>query len=76
MTRLIEATMILHNWYIDLQALFDGPIDPQEEVRTEKWMYIGGDDLPPGSLNMVDGDVAEEQRRLLKVYLHEFVVVD
>ncbi|CAK4258287.1 unnamed protein product [Aphanomyces euteiches] len=48
MARLIEATMILHNWYIDLQEVFEGPGLELEDVPQEEWMHIGGDEILSG----------------------------
>jgi hypothetical protein len=74
MARLIKATMILHNWFIDLQAMFEDPVDPQVPVAIEKWMYIGGDDVLPSTTNLIDGEVAQDTRRLVKDYLFNCVL--
>jgi hypothetical protein len=59
MSELIEATMILHNWLIDLEDL-------QDEVDLEDWMLIG---FPPGAERVFDGDEAKRVRDQLKEYL-------
>jgi hypothetical protein len=74
MTRLIEATMILHTWYIDLQELFENPVDAQEDIEQRPWMHIGGYNLPRGTENLIDSEEAEQKRCLLKDYLYNFVV--
>jgi len=52
MSELIEATMILHNWLIDLEDL-------QEDVELEPWMLVG---FPPGVGGVLDGDDAKQLR--------------
>lgn len=60
MTGLIEATMILHNWLIDLEDL-------QDNVELEPWMLIG---VPPGVESVRDNDeIAKRLRDNLKDYL-------
>ncbi|KAF0734636.1 hypothetical protein Ae201684_008713 [Aphanomyces euteiches] len=74
MARLIKATMILHNWFIDLQAEFDCAVDPDEDVSTEDWMHIGGDLPRPNSEYLISGDLAEARRDLLKTWLYDNVL--
>jgi hypothetical protein len=59
MAELIEGTMILHNWLIDLE-------DHQEDVDLEPWMLVG---FPPGVEGLRDVDGAKEVRDGLKDYL-------
>ncbi|KAH9098052.1 hypothetical protein LEN26_016762, partial [Aphanomyces euteiches] len=73
MARLIEATMILHNWYIDLQEVFEGPGLELEDVPQEEWMHIGGDKILAGTEHRVDGNEAEDRRHLVRDYLYRCV---
>ncbi|CAK5147317.1 unnamed protein product [Aphanomyces euteiches] len=73
MARLIEATMILHNWYIDLQEVFEGPGLELEDVPQEEWMHIGGDEILAGTEHRVDGNEAEDRRHLVRDYLYRCV---
>ena len=51
MAMVIEVTLLLHNWIIDLQD------DAKVDIQPEKWMYIGGDDRLPNEMNKVSGKV-------------------
>jgi hypothetical protein len=68
MARLIEATMILHNWIIDLHE-FDNPDEAMEDIQIEAWMHIGGDIPMISNMNLVSGEPAEYRRNLLKNWL-------
>ena len=54
MAMFVEATLILHNWFIQFNENSFEDI-PQEN---EDWMYIVGDDVYDHELNTVDGDEA------------------
>ena len=63
MARLIEATMILHNWIIDLHEEFDNPDEAMEDIQIEAWMHIGVD------IPKISGAPVEYRRNLLKNWL-------
>ncbi|KAH9155387.1 hypothetical protein AeRB84_002645 [Aphanomyces euteiches] len=73
MARLIEATMILHNWYIEIQKAYEGSHPEDEDVPHEDWMHFGGDEILAGTEYRVDGSGAEARRHLVKDYLYRFV---
>ena len=72
MAMFVEATLILHNWFIQFNENSVEDI-PQEN---EDWMYIGGDDVYDHELNTVDGDEALLCRNRIKSYLWDFVQAD
>ena len=58
MAQIIDATMILHNWFIDL--------NDTDDIFIEQWMHIGGDDIVPSAINIVGGDDAIQRREILE----------
>ncbi|OQR84084.1 hypothetical protein ACHHYP_13921 [Achlya hypogyna] len=62
MAQVIECTMVLHNWIVDL--------DTSDEDSVEKpWMYIGGDTVYPTEEYLIDNEEAQINRELVKDYL-------
>jgi hypothetical protein len=68
MAFLIEATLILHNWLIDLNGDYIS-VDIQERP----WMHIGGDPVAEDKMNAVDGIQAQNCRDRIKEYLSAFI---
>jgi len=62
MSNLITATIILHNWLIDLE-------DYQEDVDLLPWMLLGAAPQHQQNLSVVDGEQAKVVRDLHKDYL-------
>ncbi|ETV77180.1 hypothetical protein H257_09066 [Aphanomyces astaci] len=67
MARLIEVSLVLHNWYIDYDDDFVAPVEPEIYPR---WMHIGGDLVNVDELYQVDGAAAKRARDTIKNYLH------
>ncbi|KAH9186228.1 hypothetical protein AeNC1_011796 [Aphanomyces euteiches] len=74
MARLIEATIVLHNWFIDYDALLGLVPDIEDDnIELQDWMHIGGDITPEHTRNLVDGDEAKISRDTLSDYIYKFV---
>ena len=63
MARVIEVTLLLHNWIVELQD------DAQIDSRSQDWMHIGGDEIVASDLYKVSGEEAKNVRDRLKDYL-------
>jgi hypothetical protein len=70
MARMIEVTLVLHNWYIEYDAEVLVPVEPQVYPQ---WMHIGGDIVNQEDLFQVDGVAAERARDAIKDYLQYFL---
>ncbi|RHY02429.1 hypothetical protein DYB36_008482 [Aphanomyces astaci] len=66
MALVIEATLVLHNWIIDLD-----PAATQPDER--EWMHLNGDILLPCERYTIDSVLAQVTRDNVKNYLNEFV---
>ncbi|KAH9067311.1 hypothetical protein Ae201684P_021471 [Aphanomyces euteiches] len=73
MAALITCTLVLHNWFIDLD---DYEVDDDDTTNKENWMYIGGDDIYPHELHLIDGEQAESARSKIRDYLFKNVDID
>jgi hypothetical protein len=62
MTRLISASIVLHNWLVELS-------DTTVSDDQEGWMHIGGDLVPEGSQNAVGDGLARARRNFIKEYM-------
>ena len=66
MVLVIEATLVLHNWIIDL--------DPSErEPDQHDWMHLGGDIVFSNEEYTIDSNLAKATRDNVCQYLNEFV---
>ncbi|KAG9401420.1 hypothetical protein AC1031_009282 [Aphanomyces cochlioides] len=65
MARLIEVSLVLHNWFIDYneETL---EIEPNE---FPEWMHIGGDTVLDEDLNQVEGPCAQRTRDSIKQFI-------
>ncbi len=62
MAQLIESTMILHNWIIDLENI-------EDDCYIREWMHVDGDTLLTNELNRVSSDVSKTARDRVKRHL-------
>ena len=72
MARVIEATLVLHNWFIDFKLSAE---DLELPEQYEDWMHVGGDITLPDLTGLIDGDEAMACRNRIKNYLNDYVVV-
>ncbi|KAH9123941.1 hypothetical protein AeMF1_005222 [Aphanomyces euteiches] len=72
MAHLIQATLVLHNWFID----FKQDTDRLKIPKKKKWMHVGGDLVYPDEINLIDGPRARASRDTIKDYLYVYVVAD
>ncbi len=76
MARIIETTMVLHNWMIDLEPEDSGELDSDsdnESPAQAEWMHIGGDITRLSERNLVEGEQAINARNALKNYINACV---
>ena len=66
MARMIEATLVLHNWYIEYGDAVEAQDDGGEYPD---WIHIGGDIFYGNDRYLVDGDTAVRARDRIKEYL-------
>jgi hypothetical protein len=66
MALVIEASMVLHNWIIDMDESAIQPIH-------HEWMHIGGDIVLPAESYIIDSEKAKTTRDNVKNYLNQFV---
>ncbi|KAG9405405.1 putative nuclease harbi1 [Aphanomyces cochlioides] len=69
MASLIEATLVLHNWFIDFKLPDDVSLIPK---KYPEWMHIGGDIMSECDKNLIDGEAAAKARNDLKEYLMKY----
>ena len=70
MAEIIEATLVLHNWFIDYKPA-DYALDIPNEY--EEWMHIGGDIQDDEVRNLVEGDRAIICRDIIKNFLYQYI---
>ena len=68
MAQLIEATLVLRNWFIDFKSR---TVAVPSRSQYKAWMHIGGDLVYENECNQVDGADAERARNIVKEYLYE-----
>ncbi|KAH9082664.1 hypothetical protein LEN26_021270 [Aphanomyces euteiches] len=73
MILLIEATLVIHNWFIDEKC---AEVDVPAEDEYEEWMHIGGDLVYDYERNLVDGVEALLVRNQGKTYLYNNVAAN
>ena len=67
----IEATLVLHNWFIDFNQ---NQVNDDIPNENEEWMHIGGDVVLANELNAIDSDEAKRSRDTIKSYLWNYII--